>query len=102
VSSGWFAWREDSLVLQIRVQPRAKTDAIEKIHDGRLKVKIKAPPVDRKANRALHVLLATQFGVTTQKVEIVRGSAGRDKTIAIDSPRVMPDWFLTLGGTAAS
>ena len=101
MSAAWFAWREGSLLLRVRIRPRAAADAVEKLHDNRLKIKLKAPPVDSKANRALNVLLADQFGVNTQQVEIVRGATGRDKTIAIGSPRIMPEWFLTLGGTGA-
>ncbi len=88
------------MTLRVRIQARAKSTAIDGLHAGRLKIRLKAPPVDGKANRALSNLLAEQFGVRTTEVEIVRGTANRDKTVSIVSPHRLPGWFESLGGTA--
>ena len=52
-------WQDDNLILNIRLQPRASCDEIVAIQaDGRLKIRITAPPVDGKANDHLLQFLA--------------------------------------------
>jgi len=99
VTYRWFAWHGTSLTLQVRVHARAKTASIDGLHVGRLKIRITTPPVDGSANRALSALMAKQFAVAVRRIEIVAGATSRDKTIRIDSPLTLPEWFKTLGGT---
>lgn len=94
----WFAWLGASLTLQVRVHARAKTASIEGLYVG-LEIRITTPPVDGNANGALSALMAKQFAVAVSRIEIVAGATSRDKTIRIDSPLTLPEWFKTLGGT---
>ena len=48
-----------------------------------LKVRVAAPPVKGKANRALVKLLAKALGVSSSQVEIVRGHKARRKTVQV-------------------
>jgi len=50
-----------------------------------MKVQVTAPPVDGAANQAVVDLLADCFGVPRRSVSIVRGTSGRDKTVALAS-----------------
>ena len=86
----YFRWKNRELEIDLRVQPRASRDEIVGAMGERLKVRITAPPVDGKANAHLVKFLARQFGVTRAGVRLVRGEAGRDKTIAIENPRRVP------------
>jgi uncharacterized protein (TIGR00251 family) len=70
-------------LLDLHVQPGAKTTAAVGEHGGRLKLKIAAPPVDNKANVHLLTWLATQLGVPRSAVRLVRGEASRQKTVAV-------------------
>ena len=82
-------WDGTALLLTVRVQPRASRDEI--IIDGeRLRLRITAPPVDGAANAHLTRFLAKIFGVSASRVEIIRGLTGRDKTIRIHSPDIIP------------
>jgi uncharacterized protein len=45
------------VLIDALVQPRASRDAIDGVHDEALKLKVKAPPVDDRANRAVEKLL---------------------------------------------
>ena len=82
-------WEGTALVLTVRVQPRASRD--ELIIDGeRLRLRITAPPVDGAATAHLIRFLAKTFGVSASRVEIIRGLTGRDKTIRIHSPDIIP------------
>jgi uncharacterized protein (TIGR00251 family) len=51
------------LDLPVRVQPRAKRDEIVALRDGVLVVRISAPAIDGRANRALCRFIAARLGV---------------------------------------
>jgi hypothetical protein len=71
------------LTFAVRVSPRASRDAIEGEHDGALKVRVTAPPVDEKANEALRRLLAARLNVPVSAVKIVAGEKSRNKRVAV-------------------
>jgi len=48
-----------------------------------LKVAVKAPPVDGKANKELQVWLSKLLGVQRADVRLVAGAGSRDKTVAV-------------------
>lgn len=70
-------------LLDLHVQPGAKTTSCAGEHGGRLKLKIAAPPVDNKANAHLLAWLAVQLGVPKSSVRLVRGETSRQKTVAV-------------------
>ena len=74
---------EASVTFSIQIQPRASKNEIMRIDDGRLKIRLTAPPVDGAANEALVKFLADQFNVSRSQVEIVSGHTGREKIIKI-------------------
>ena len=76
--------RPGGVRLMVRVQPRARTGAVEGVHGGALKVRVAAPPVDGAANEALVGFLAEALGVRPRAVRIVSGGAARTKVIDID------------------
>lgn len=86
----WCQWQGDDLMLDCRLQPKASTDEFVGEHDGQLKIRITAPPVDGKANAHLVKFLAKSFGVTQQQVIIERGESGRSKRIRIRAPNKFP------------
>ena len=47
-------------------------------------VKVKEPPIEGKANRAVVRVLARHFGVAPSRVRIVSGLTSKDKVIEID------------------
>jgi uncharacterized protein (TIGR00251 family) len=53
------------------------------LEDGTLRVRVAAPPVEGKANRALVAFLAKVLGVRKNRVEIVAGERGLDKIISV-------------------
>lgn len=70
--------------LDVRVIPRAGRDELGGMRDGRLVVRVSAPPVDGKANTAVCALLAKAAGVPKGAVGVVRGETSRDKRVRID------------------
>lgn len=70
--------------LAIRITPRASSNEIaELLDDGTIRVRLAAPPTDNEANEALITFLAEILGVEKNMLDIVAGSAGRDKLISI-------------------
>lgn len=70
-------------VFRVRVQPGASRNEIVGVQQDELKIRISAPPVKGKANRALVQFLAEQLEVRRSQVEILSGHATRRKTIHI-------------------
>ncbi|MFP5409812.1 MAG: DUF167 domain-containing protein [Gammaproteobacteria bacterium] len=79
----WARRDGEAWLLDLQVQPGAKTTAVVGEHGGRLKLKIAAPPVDNKANVHLLDWLAARLGVPKSAVRLVRGETARQKTVAI-------------------
>ncbi len=76
--------REASAQLEVRVQPRAKRNALEAVEGQALKAYVTAPPEGGKANDALVALLSKALGVAKGRVHIVRGHRGRRKLVRIE------------------
>ena len=72
-----------ALSFKVRVVPRASKSAIVGVHDGALKVRVAAPPVEGAANEELTRLLARAFGVPARGVEIVGGHASKTKLVRV-------------------
>ena len=75
--------RGTAVRLDVRVTPRASKNAIDGVRDGRLVVKVTAPPVDAAANDAVVALLADQLDLPKRHVSIVIGATGRSKTVEL-------------------
>jgi uncharacterized protein len=74
---------ETSIVLDIRVVPRASRTEIVGLHDGALKVRLAAPPVDGAANEELTGLLAKRLRVPRSAITILSGVGSRTKKVRI-------------------
>lgn len=83
-------WDGDTLILRLRVQPRASRTALGERLGDRIKLYLNAPPVDGKANAALITFLADTFGVAKGRIYIHRGKHGRGKEVRIVDPTRLP------------
>jgi uncharacterized protein (TIGR00251 family) len=71
-------------IIKLKVKPNARAAELSQQSDGTWLAKVKAPPVDGKANEALIELVAEHFGVKRSQVSIKSGAAARLKLIQID------------------
>ena len=70
--------------LAIRLTPGDKKNEIDGfLEDGTIRVRLTAPPVDGKANRALIEFLSEVLGVHLSDIEIVAGETSRNKLVSI-------------------
>jgi uncharacterized protein (TIGR00251 family) len=68
----------------VRLQPRAKRNAIVEERDGVLRVSVAAAPVDGRANAALCKLIAKRAGVARSSVSVARGERSREKVVQVE------------------
>jgi uncharacterized protein (TIGR00251 family) len=71
------------VLLLLSVMPNAKRTEVDGLHDGSLRVRLAAPPIDGRANEALVAWLAKSLGVPKRSVDVLRGESSRRKQVAI-------------------
>jgi uncharacterized protein len=67
----------------LHVLPRAKRSEITGMHNGALKMKVTAPPVDDAANRAIIEFFSKKLGISKSSIQIMSGAKSRDKILQI-------------------
>jgi len=55
--------KDGAVLVDVHVMPNAAKTQIQGLHDGTLRVRLHAPPVDGKANLALQAWLAETLGI---------------------------------------
>ncbi len=73
----------DGIILRVHLQPRAKKNEIVGIHGDSIKIRLKAPPVDGKANEEARRFLAKVLGIKRQQVILKTGTTSRSKSFFI-------------------
>ena len=74
---------KDGCTFGVHVVPRSRENAVVGLYGEALRVRLKAPPVEGKANRALRTFLAGQLGASAEAVEIISGRASRHKVVRV-------------------
>jgi uncharacterized protein len=75
--------RGNTVSFQVRVVPRSSRDSIEGEHNGALKIRLTAPPVDNRANEGLRRFLANHLNLPVSAVRIASGEMSRIKRVEI-------------------
>ena len=75
--------------VKFHIQPGAKKNEIVGMHGDAIKVKLKAPPVDGKANEELVKFLAKELGIARSSVTIVAGATSRSKLIELPDGTIL-------------
>lgn len=90
------------LWLAVSVSPNARRTQANGLHDGALRVRLAAPPVDGKANELLVTWIADELGLPRRAVRLVRGELSRRKWLAVDAPQdLLARWLHARLGTPA-
>ena len=75
--------QEVSIIFPVRVQPRASKDEIAGVMDGALKVRLRAPALEDRANEALCEYLAEVLKTPKAAVRILSGHHSRSKRVEV-------------------
>jgi len=82
-------WRiretDSGIEVALHVQPRARRNEVAGLHNGALKLKVSAPPVDDAANRAVIEFFAALLGVPRSRLSIASGLKSREKVLRIEA-----------------
>jgi uncharacterized protein YggU (UPF0235/DUF167 family) len=68
------------------VVPNARQTTVDGLHDGCLRLRLAAPPVEGKANEALIAWLAAALGLPKRGARLLRGTTARRKQVVVDLP----------------
>ena len=74
-----------ALEVALHIQPRARRTEADGLHNGALKLRVTAPPVDDAANRAVIEYFATLLDLSKSRLEIISGLKSREKVLRIES-----------------
>lgn len=79
-------------ILKVYLQPKSsKNEIVGPYRDG-IKVKVTAPPIEGKANKALIQFLSKELEIPLSRIEIIKGQRSREKTFKI-SENVDHEWI---------
>ncbi len=73
----------EGVIISLHIQPNAPKSEIIGEYNGALKIKIKAPPIDGKANAEIETFLAKTLKLSKSKVEILKGEKSKLKKVLI-------------------
>lgn len=71
--------------IRVKVKPQCRVSELSEAGDGTWIARVKAPPVDGKANAELTELVAERCGVAKSRVTIKSGAGARLKLVQIDA-----------------
>jgi hypothetical protein len=75
--------RGGAVTFVVRVQPRARKDEISGVMDGALKVRLRAPALEDRANESLCEFLAELLKTPKAAVRILSGHHSRSKRVEV-------------------
>jgi uncharacterized protein len=88
---------EGTVTVSVHAQPGAKRSEVAGLHDAAVKIRVKAPALEDRANAALVEFLADRFGVPKRDVRLLAGERSRQKRFEIRGSRLAPAEALGIG-----
>lgn len=80
----WIRPHPKGSTISLYIQPGAAKSEVSGEYDGRLKIKIKARPVDGEANAGLIEFLAEILKISKAKIHLISGESSRQKVILVE------------------
>jgi len=71
------------IVLQVHVQPNAASTGVVGLHGDAVKIRVAAPAVEDRANRALIAFLQEALQLRAAQIAIRHGTRGRRKVVEL-------------------
>ena len=82
----YIGFSDSCVFVDVYVQPLAKREQIVGVHDQRLKIHLKTPPIDGKANKELRHFLASIFKTSKSRIYILAGKKSKLKKLLVQHP----------------
>jgi uncharacterized protein (TIGR00251 family) len=91
MSQRWCSAVPGGLRLAVQIQPNAKQSGVVGVFDDALKLRLRAQPIEGKANAALVTFLAQALGVPRSAVSITHGLTSKRKLVLVLAPGMAPE-----------
>ena len=78
----WLTTREDDVMIEVVVVPRASRARVMGLEGGALKIHL-TPMVEKSGNRSLVAFLASSLDIPRAQIEIVGGASSKRKTVRL-------------------
>lgn len=83
-----FRLHKQGITVNVRLTPGARRDGIGGVVDAgdgkkALKISVRSPPEDGKANKELLALLAAEWGLPKSSLSLLSGDSSRQKVVLI-------------------
>ena len=88
----WLKATAEGVEIALYVQPGAKKTELAGEHDGALKLRVNAPPVEGKANATVIAFIAERCDVAKNRVALVAGELSRHKRVRIAAVDAVIIW----------
>jgi uncharacterized protein (TIGR00251 family) len=72
------------ILLKVHIKTNAKKNEIIGSYGDGIKIAIKAPPIDNKANVVLVQFLSGEYKVKPSQIKIIKGLKNKNKVVRID------------------
>ena len=73
----------EGVILHLKVLPRSSRNQLAGSHNGELKLKLTAPPVDGAANKCCCDYLAKLLCVSAGSIDLIAGTSSRHKKVLV-------------------
>ncbi|MBN2297341.1 MAG: YggU family protein [Deltaproteobacteria bacterium] len=80
----WIRSSVDATIVECRIHPNSSRDCIDGIKEDRLCVRLSAPPVEGKANKALIRFFSKQLHIAKSRITITQGEKSRIKVLCLE------------------
>ncbi len=79
----YLSFKENTVSISITVKPNAKKSEILGVHNNRIKIAVKAPAQEGKANKELLKFLSKVYDLPLSYFEISSGDSSKDKRVTL-------------------
>lgn len=79
----WLRETSEGVIVSVRAVPNAPKSQVVGVQGNAVKIRLKAPPVDGKANEVLVLFLSQILRVPRNQIRLSHGTASRNKSIHI-------------------
>jgi len=73
------------MLIKIKVLPNSKKQGIIKKSEDSFEVRVKAKPIEGKANKEMIEVLSCYFKIPEKKIRLIRGFRQRNKIVRVDN-----------------
>ena len=83
----WLIWKHEGWLVQLAIHSGARETRADGVLNDRLKLFVKAPPIEGRANQTIIVAIAEAIDMSRSQVQLVSGLKSKQKSVRLELPR---------------